>query len=170
MTGETQPERAVGTAEPNSADNRPGKRWFPRGFRRLAPLLVLAVGGFFTALGLALLLACHIDDRSIEQDMGIASAEVVEKSYLRTVVRFNTDSGRVYTPPNGVLYPVGLQEGQLVSVEFDRGNPDLVRVGGRNMSVAILPIGSALAVLWAIVLPAYWLTRRAVDARSSGGS
>ncbi|WP_244515654.1 DUF3592 domain-containing protein [Actinopolyspora xinjiangensis] len=160
MTGDTHAERTVDTAEPGPGDDRSAARRSPRGFRALAPSLVLAVGGFLTALGLALLLACHLNDRSIERNMGTASAEVVEKSYLRAVVRFNTDSGRVYVPPGGVLYPMELQEGQLVSVEFDKTDPDLVRVAGRDVSVALLPVGSALAVVWALVLPGYWLSRR----------
>lgn len=122
---------------------------------------MLGLGGLLTALLLMILLACYINDRTIEGSRGTAVAEVLETSFTRTVVRFNTDDGRVFVPPGGVLYPAGLQEGQLVRVEFDRNNPDLVRVAGRDMTVALLPVFSAVAIVWAIVLPVYWLLRRA---------
>jgi hypothetical protein len=45
-------------------------------------------------------------------------------------------------------------------VEYDSRNPDLVRVAGRNVMVSLLPVSSSLAVLWAVLLPVYWLLRR----------
>lgn len=111
-------------------------------------------------LAATLLLACVLDDRAIEQDRGTAVAEVRETTLTRTVVRFNTDNGRVYIPPGGVLYPAGLREGQLVQVEYDRGNPDLVRVAGRDVSVALLPVGSALGVVLILLLPVWWMLRK----------
>ncbi|NYH78669.1 hypothetical protein FHR84_001994 [Actinopolyspora biskrensis] len=165
MAVETRTRGADGPTEgPASSDGDPSP---PRGrwrFGRLAPRLVLALGGLLTALAVALLLACHINDRTIEESRGTAVAEVVENSYFRTVVRFNTDEGRVYVPPGGVLYPADLKEGQLVRVEFDTRNPDLVRVKDRNMSVALLPVGSATAVVWAVLLPTYWALRRTLSA------
>lgn len=122
---------------------------------------MLALGGLLSTLLLLILLACYINDRTIEGSRGRAVAEVLETSWTRTVVRFNTDDGRVFVPPGGVLYPEGLQEGQLVRVEYDRNNPDLVRVAGRGVGVAMLPVFSAVAVVWAVVLPVYWLLRRA---------
>ncbi|WP_347567462.1 DUF3592 domain-containing protein [Actinopolyspora sp. BKK1] len=165
MAVETHTRGADGpTGGPDSSDGGPNPPRGRRRFGRLAPRLVLALGGLLTALAAALLLACHINDRTIEESRGTAVAEVVEKSYFRTVVRFNTDEGRVYVPPGGVLYPEDLQEGQLVRVEFDTRNPDLVRVQDRNMSVALLPVGSATAVVWAVLLPTYWLLRRRAPA------
>lgn len=122
---------------------------------------MLTVASLVTALLLMLLIACFINDRTIEGSRGTAVAEVVNTSPTRTAVRFNTDSGRVYNPPGGVLYPSGLHEGQLVRVEYDKDNPDLVRVAGRNVTVALLPVFSAMAVLWAVLLPVFWLLRRA---------
>ncbi len=121
---------------------------------------VLVLGGLLTVMGLSIILACFINDRTIEESKGEAVAEVVDTSLTRTVVRFNTDEGRVYIPPNGVLYPADLQTGQLVRVEYDSRNPDLVRVAGRNMVMSLLPVSSSLAVVWAVLLPVYWLLRR----------
>lgn len=117
-------------------------------------------GLLLTVMGLSIVVACAINDRTIEESKGEAVAEVVDTSLTRTVVRFNTDEGRVYIPPNGVLYPADLQPGQLVRVEYDSRNPDLVRVAGRNMAVSLLPVSSSLAVLWAVLLPVFWLLRR----------
>ncbi|MFI0469859.1 DUF3592 domain-containing protein [Saccharopolyspora sp. 5N102] len=121
---------------------------------------VLVFGLLLTVMGLSIVGACFINDRTIEESKGEAVAEVVDASLTRTVVRFNTDEGRVYIPPNGVLYPADLQAGQLVRVEYDSRNPDLVRVAGRNMTLSLLPVSSSLAVLWAVLLPVYWLLRR----------
>ncbi|MGW1677206.1 DUF3592 domain-containing protein [Saccharopolyspora sp. NPDC002376] len=138
---------------------RPARR---KGWRRAARG-VLIFGVLMTAMGLSIVVACFINDRTIEESQGEAVAEVVDTSLVRTVVRFNTDEGRVYIPPNGVLYPADLQTGQLVRVEFDSRNPDLVRVAGRNATLSLLPVGSMLAVLWAVLLPLYWLFRRSAN-------
>ncbi|WP_245555976.1 DUF3592 domain-containing protein [Actinopolyspora mortivallis] len=152
----TRENTAAGTDHPPERRAIPGMRRL----RQLAPRLVLALGGLLTAIALGILLACHIDDRTIEQSRGTAVAEVTEKTFFRTVVRFNTDNGRVYVPSGGVLYPEDLKEGQLVRVEFDRDNPELVRVADRDMRVALLPVGSATAIVWAVLLPLYWVLRR----------
>lgn len=154
------PETDTGGATLRDA---PKQRWPRSRVQQLASRLVLALGGLATGLLLALLLACYINDRAIEDSRGTAVAEVLDVSFSRTVVRFTTDDGRVIIPPGGVLYPAGLQEGQLVRVEYDKDNPDLVRVAGRDMSVAVLPVFSAIGAVWLVVLPAYWLLRRAAS-------
>ncbi|RRO13277.1 DUF3592 domain-containing protein [Saccharopolyspora rhizosphaerae] len=121
---------------------------------------MLIVGSLLTVMGLSIIGACFINDRTIVESRGQAVAEVVDTSLTRTVVRFNTEDGRVYIPPNGVLYPTDLQVGQTVRVEYDSRNPDLVRVAGRNAVISLLPVSSSLAVVWAVTLPAYWLLRR----------
>lgn len=125
-----------------------------------AARVVLALGVLLTVLGLSIVVACFIDDRTVDEAKGQAVAEVVDTAMTRTVVRFNTDEGRVYIPPNGVLYPSGLQKGQLVRVEYDARNPELVRVAGRSMVLSLLPVFSSLAVVWAVVLLARWSLRR----------
>ncbi|WP_344125174.1 DUF3592 domain-containing protein [Saccharopolyspora halophila] len=133
-----------------------------RRVRRRVARGVLVVGALLTAMGLSMILACFINDRTIVEARGQAVAEVVDTSPIRTAVRFNTEDGRVFLPPNGVLYPSDLQVGQLVRVEYDARNPDLVRVAGRNWTVSLLPVASSLAVVWAILLPTYYLIRRSI--------
>lgn len=148
VTGsDTDGDRAVPTPSPGRV-----RRRVARG--------VLITGALLTVMGLSIIGACFINDVTITESRGQAVAEVVDTSLTRTVVRFNTEDGRVYIPPNGVLYPTDLQVGQLVRVEYDSRNPDLVRAEGRTALISLLPVFSALAILWAVLLPTYWLLRR----------
>ncbi|EQD86960.1 DUF3592 domain-containing protein [Saccharopolyspora erythraea] len=131
-----------------------------RDARRIAARGVLGLLLLLTGLLLAIIVGCFINDRTIEESRGQAVAEVVDSSFTRTVVRFSTDEGRVYIPPAGVLYPSGLQQGQLVRVEYDTRNPDLVRVAGRTMVLSLLPVGTAIAGTWLVLLPTYLVLRR----------
>ena len=49
-----------------------------------------------------------------------------------------------------MLYPSELADGMRIYVEYDRNNPNLVRVKDRNALLAIVPAGS-IAVLGALV-------------------
>jgi hypothetical protein len=49
-----------------------------------------------------------------------------------------------------VLYPSELDTGLRIYVEYDKTNPDLVRVQHRNASLAIIPAGSIAVVGWLI--------------------
>jgi hypothetical protein len=59
-----------------------------------------------------------------------------------------------------VAYPSGLQVGQLVRVEYDRADPDQVRVAGRAWVQGVAPAAVALAALWLVVIAATWWLRR----------
>jgi hypothetical protein len=133
--------------------------WPRRRVRRLASRGVLALAVLLSALGISIVIACFIDDQTIQEARADGVAQVVDTSLTRTVVRFTTPSGRVYIPQNGVLYPSGLQPGQLVRVEYDSRNPDLVRVAGRTMLLSLLPVSTSLAAVWAVLLPVYWVVR-----------
>ena len=147
--------RVVNTDSDVPVARRPS-RWV----RRLISRVVLAVGLLLTAMGVAILLACTINDGAINSSRGESVGEVMDTSPTRTVVRFIDDKGHVYIPDNGVLYPAGLQVHQLVRVEYDSRNPELVRVAGRSVTVALLPVFSAMAGLWAVWLPSWWFLRR----------
>ncbi|HEX3648767.1 MAG TPA: hypothetical protein VHV49_10070, partial [Pseudonocardiaceae bacterium] len=59
------------------------------------------------------------------------------------------------------LYPGGLAAGERVRVEYDTTNTELVRVAGRDFRLALLPVGSSIAICWAVVGPLlWWLVRR----------
>ncbi|MFC5057936.1 DUF3592 domain-containing protein [Saccharothrix xinjiangensis] len=118
------------------------------------------VGALVTLIALVLLTSCLRDDYLIEQRLGKATAEVVSVSFQRTVVRFASDDGAVHSPEQGVLYPEGLEPGQLVRIEYDTGNPEVARVAGRTAVLALLPIGTFLLAVWAVLLPLVWWSRR----------
>ncbi|GAA3365105.1 hypothetical protein GCM10020366_63700 [Saccharopolyspora gregorii] len=143
-----------------TAESGPGTRWPARRIRRTAARGVLVLGVLLTVLGLSVIGACAIDDRTITESRGDGVAEVVSTSLTRTVIRFTTPEGRVHIPQDGVLYPGGLQQGQFVRVEYDTRNPDLVRVAGRGMVLSLLPVAASLAGTWLVLGAAHWLLRR----------
>lgn len=145
------------------ASGRSGEVWPRLRILRISARVVLGLALTLSLLGLAIIGACYINDRTISEAQGQAVAEVVDTSWTRTVIRFNDEDGQLHIPQNGALYPVGLQEGQLIRVEYDSRNPELVRVAGRGAEVAFLPVFSALAVVWAVLLPTYLVLRRSIS-------
>lgn len=129
--------------------------------RRVLAIVLLVAGLTITFLCLMLVIAAGRNDNAIGARTGFANAEVLSVNFDRTVIRYETPDGMVHIPPNGVLYPGGLAEGQVVRIEYDRSDPDeLVRVAGRNMSLTLLPVGSTMLITWAVVAPALLLLRR----------
>lgn len=128
--------------------------------RRLVGRALLVVGGVITLVGVLLVVACWRDDQAIEARLGRATAEVVSVSLQRTVVRFATPDGAVHSPSQGVLYPEGLEPGQLVRIEYDTDNTELARVAGRTATLALLPVGTFLLAVWAVLGPLVWWLRR----------
>ncbi len=133
------------------------------GRRKAGRVLVrtlLVIGGIVTLIGVVLLASCLKDDLAIEKRLGKATAEVVSVSFQRTVVRFATPDGAVHSPEQGILYPDGLEPGQLVRIEYDSADPELARVAERTWTLAILPISTFLLAVWAVLLPLVWWVRR----------
>lgn len=130
---------------------------------RIATLALLSVAGLITGLGLLLIVAAWTEDAKIDRHTGYTSAKVVSVTFQRTLVRFQTPDGAEHIPSVGVLYPERLEEGQVVSVEYDQNNPELVRVAGRGVGITLLPVGSTVFITWVIAIPlVWWLRRRAV--------
>lgn len=111
-------------------------------------------------LAFLLVAAAWKNDRTITSDEGTATAEVLSAGKLRSAVSFVTPDGVTHNPQLGVLYPTRLIAGQYIDVEYAESDPDLVRVAGRNASVAIVPATSVVVVTWAIAGPALFLLRR----------
>jgi hypothetical protein len=128
------------------------RRWVTRG------LLVFA--SVITFLGVVLVIAAWTEDISIDSDIGEAAAEVVSDSFSRTLVRFYTPDGAEHIPEVGVLYPAGLEVGDVVQVEYRKDNPELVRVAGRGAVVTLLPVGLTLVGVWVVIGPTVWWLRR----------
>jgi hypothetical protein len=133
--------------------------------RRIATWALLTAGGIITALGLLLVVAAWLEDAKIDRHTGSTTAKVVSVTFQRTLVRFQTPDGAEHIPSVGILYPEALEEGQVVSVEYDLTNPDLVRVAGRGVYITLLPVGSTVLITWVVVVPVVWWLRRASPLR-----
>jgi len=129
---------------------------------RKAPEIVVAAGLVVSVLLCLVLVAAARNDAHIDASIGRAVGEVLEGgSGPHVYVRFTTGEGAVLTPEDGVFYPRGLEPGQLVRVEYDRTDPELVRVAGRTWTEGLVPVALGLLVLWAVVAPGAWALGRA---------
>jgi hypothetical protein len=129
---------------------------------RRAPEIVVVVGLVVSVLLALVLVGAARNDAHIDAATGRAVGEVLEGgSRPHVYVRFTTDEGAVLTPEKGVFYPRGLEPGQLVRVEYDRTDPELVRVAGRSWTEGLAPVALGLLALWAVLGPTAWLLARA---------
>jgi hypothetical protein len=127
--------------------------------RRIVARSLLAFGGIVTFLGVVLMVAAWTEDISIDEDTGFANAEVLDDTFSRTLIRFYTEDGAEHIPQVGVLYPAGLEVGDVVEVEYRQDNPELVRVAGRGAVVTLLPVGLTIVAVWAVLVPSVWVLR-----------
>ena len=97
-----------------------------------------------------LVLGAWRDDRQIERHKGVAAAEVLSAGPRRSTIEFVTPNRVTYRPELGVFYPSELDTGMRIYVEYDKNDPDLVRVQDRNAALAIIPAGSIAVVGWLI--------------------
>ncbi len=128
---------------------------------RRGPEIVVGVGVVLTVLLALVLVGAARNDAHIDADTGRSVAEVLDGgSSPRTFVRFTAADGAVLTPEKGVFYPRGLQPGQLVRVEYDRSEPELVRVEGRSWTVALVPVLLGVLAIWLVLGTAAWSLAR----------
>ncbi|MGH3985574.1 MAG: DUF3592 domain-containing protein [Pseudonocardiaceae bacterium] len=130
--------------------------------RRRVSLMLLAAAGVLTGLVVLALAGAALDDAEVDARTGHATAQVLAVTPMRTLVQFATPDGRVYNPEEGLAYPSGLQEGQLVRVEYDSADPERVRVAGRTWATGVVPAAITVGVLWMLVAPVVWWLRRRV--------
>jgi hypothetical protein len=127
----------------------PGETRTARNFRRMRIAIVI-VACLVTLQSLLLVLGAWRNDRQISGNMGVAEAEVLSAGPRRSTIEFVTPDRVTYRPELGVLYPSELDTGMRIYVEYDKDNPDLVRVQHRNAALAIIPAGSIAVVGWLI--------------------
>ena len=132
---------------------QPGETRTERIFRRIRIGVVIAAC-LVTLQSLLLVLGAWRNDRQIEHNMGVAAAEVLSAGPRRSTIEFVTPDRVTYRPELGVLYPSELDTGMRIYVEYDKNNPDLVRVQDRNAALAIIPAGSIAVVGWLIAAAA----------------
>ena len=121
---------------------------------RWARIGVLIVAGLITLQSLLLVAGAVRNDLAIKHNMGVAEAEVLSAGPRRSTIEFVTPDRVTYRPELGVLYPSELAQGMRIYVEYDKRNPNLVRVQHRNAKLAIIPAGSIAAVGWLIAAAA----------------
>ncbi len=121
---------------------------------------VLIAAIVVTCMSLLLVAGAWKNDRTIDGDKAQTQAEVLSAGKLRSAVRFVTPDRVTHTPRLGVLYPTNLVAGQRIEVEYARSNPDLVRVKGRDVRVAVIPAASLIVVAWVLAFPVLWYLRR----------
>ncbi len=127
-----------------------------RGHRivRWARIAVLIVTGLVTLQSLLLVAGAVRNDIAIQRNMGVAEAEVLSAGPRRSTIEFVTPERVTYRPELGVLYPSELATGMRIYVEYDKLNPNLVRVQHRNAKLAIVPAGSIAVVGWLVAAAA----------------
>ena len=127
-----------------------------RGHRavRWARIIVLIVVSLATLQSLLLVAGAWRNDIAIGRDMGVAAAEVLDAGPRRSTIEFVTPDRVTYRPELGVLYPSELATGMQIYVEYDKRNPNLVRVQHRNAKLAIIPAGSIAVIGWLIAAAA----------------
>jgi hypothetical protein len=133
---------------------------------RWSKCAVWIILGLVTLQSVLLVAGAWRNDRQIERNMGVAQAEVLSAGPRRSTIEFVTPDRVTYRPELGVLYPSELAEGMRIYVEYDRNNPDLVRVQHRTAALAIIPAGSIAVVAWLIgglALTALVLVERRVN-------
>jgi hypothetical protein len=131
--------------------------------RRRASEIVIGIAVLVTALAALALTGAALDDAAIDADRGISTAEVLDSTFSRTLIRFAQADGQAVVPERGVQYPRGLSTGDTVTVEYSVSDPEQVRVAGRSVVDGIVPVLLGDAAVWAVLGPlAVWLRRRRV--------
>ncbi|MCG7608053.1 DUF3592 domain-containing protein [Mycolicibacterium sp. (ex Dasyatis americana)] len=134
----------------------PGETRSQRIIRRVRIGVVIAAC-LVTLQSVLLVVGAWRNDQQIERHMGVAAAEVLSAGPRRSTIEFVTPDRVTYRPELGVLYPSELDAGMRIYVEYDKNNPDLVRVRDRNASLAIIPAGSIAVVGWLVAAAALTL-------------
>ena len=111
---------------------------------------ILVVALLVTLQSVLLVAGAWRNDLSIERNMGVAEAEVLSAGPRRSTIEFVTPDRITYRPELGVLYPSELATGMRIYVEYDKKNPNLVRVQHRNAKLAIIPAGSIVVLAWLV--------------------
>ncbi|ORX01279.1 hypothetical protein AWC29_24440 [Mycobacterium triplex] len=140
---------------------------------RLTRITVLIIAGLVTLQSVLLVAGAWRNDLAIRHNMGVAQAEVLSAGPRRSTIEFVTPERVTYRPELGVLYPSELAKGMRIYVEYNKNDPNLVRVQHRNAGLAIIPAGSIAVVSWLVtlvVLVGLALIDRRLDRRDAAKS
>lgn len=127
--------------------------------RRLRQLILLLYAAAIVGSA-GMVIGPAMNDATIASDPGRGMATVTGVSPTRTAVDYQDEEGRYHSPPQGLLYPTGLGEGQRVWVTYAKSNPELVKVEGRGWTLAVIPALSVAGVATLLAAAAWWATWR----------
>ena len=113
---------------------------------RWVRIAILIVTMLVTLQSVLLVAGAYRDDLAIQRSMGVAQAEVLSAGPRRSTIEFVTPERVTYRPELGVLYPSELATGMRIYVEYNKKDPNLVRVQHRNAGLSIIPAGSIAVV------------------------
>jgi len=150
------------TDEPPTTRARVVLRW--------GRIAVLIIAGLVTLQSVLLVAGAWRNDLAIQHNMGVAEAEVLSAGPRRSTIEFVTPDRVTYRPELGVLYPSELSTGMRIYVEYNKRDPNLVRVQHRNAGLAIIPAGSIAVVAWlvaTVALGGLALLDRRLDRRAA---
>ena len=136
---------------------------------RWVRIAILIVTGLVTLQSVLLVAGAWRNDIAIQHNMGVAEAEVLSAGPRRSTIEFVTPDRVTYRPELGVLYPSELSTGMRIYVEYNKRDPNLVRVQHRNAGLAIIPAGSIAVVAWmvaSVALVGLALLDRRLDRRA----
>jgi hypothetical protein len=136
---------------------------------RWVRIAILIVTGLVTLQSVLLVAGAWRNDIAIQHNMGVAQAEVLSAGPRRSTIEFVTPDRVTYRPELGVLYPSELSTGMRIYVEYNKRDPNLVRVQHRNAGLAIIPAGSIAVVAWmvaSVALVGLALLDRRLDRRA----
>ena len=136
---------------------------------RWVRIAILIATGLVTLQSVLLVAGAWRNDIAIQHNMGVAQAEVLSAGPRRSTIEFVTPDRVTYRPELGVLYPSELSTGMRIYVEYNKRDPNLVRVQHRNAGLAIIPAGSIAVVAWmvaSVALVGLALLDRRLDRRA----
>lgn len=111
---------------------------------RYTQIFLIALACFLLLMAISMVVGCAISDHHINSHLASTYARVEATDRTNSYVSFVDRDGNVQSPRNGVLYPTGVREGQLVRVDYDYTNPNYARISGRSWTLSILPALSLL--------------------------
>ncbi|SOJ53313.1 hypothetical protein MSIMFB_00813 [Mycobacterium simulans] len=117
---------------------------------RWVRIAILIAAVLVTLQSVLLVAGAWRNDLAIDRNMGVAQAEVLSAGPRRSTIEFVTPERVTYRPELGVLYPSELATGMRIYVEYNKNDPNLVRVQHRNAALAIIPAGSIAVVAWLV--------------------
>jgi len=144
LTKPTKPKSLLRLLIHGRSDEPPKTR--ARVALRWARIAILIVTALVTLQSVLLVAGAYRNDLAIRRNMGVAQAEVLSAGPRRSE----------------------LATGMRIYVEYNKKDPNLVRVQHRNAGLAIIPAGSIAVVSWvaaAVMLAGLALLHRRLDRR-----